>query len=217
MADFSDCTLAFMAPDGYTIDFSDAWSKKGWSTFMPLLAHMINPETGIIDQEPDPCFTAQFFSNKYYYHGFSDPWYVNPALAQDRPNHRGGSTSQLPNGVEIETWEIGGWGSIRIGLPNSTSLGQTTDVVSRFNQTDQIMIATSAIPNSSPHTELDFATFVWTAFGNRLLYDFGYGSISNTQYDIAESSQIFDNNPVAHNTLVIPEALYENEIPTPLK
>lgn len=212
---FSQWALAFMGPDGYTIDFSDSWPVKGWGSFMPLLAHMTNPVTGDIDLDPDPCFSAEFFNNKYYYHGLSDPWYIHPALAQDWASILAAcpTNDPLPNGIELNTWETGGWGSIRIGLPNSTTLGSSQDPISRFHQMDQVMLAMSAIPNTYPHTELDFGTVVWIAYGNRLLKDFGYGTISSLQYQINPDYLTFDNNPVGHNTLVIPEAL-ENGDPS---
>ena len=216
MGDFADWAMAFMATDGYTVDFSDSWRKKGWGTFMPLLAHMIDPQTGRPELSPDPCFAASFFSNKYYFHGFTDPWNAHPALAQDWPGILDacvGGPSQLSD-VETRVWSEGGWGSLRVGVPGQTSLGASADPVSRFSQTDQTMVAISAIPNTAPHTELDFGGFVWTAYGNRLLWDWGYGSISNFQYRIDPDYDTFDNSPVAHNTLVIPEAIDGSDLST---
>ena len=212
MSDFADWALAFMATDGYTIDFGDSWAKKGWGTFMPLLAHMINPATGKVDQPPEPCFAYQFFNNKYYFYGVDDPWKVHTALAQDWPAILANCTTgnQPLQDIETRVWDVGGWGSIRIGLPNSTTLGsQVTSGPSLYAQHDQVMLATSAIPNTQSHTELDFGTVVWLAYGNRLLVDFGYGTIGNKQYQTLPDYDTFDNNPTGHNTLVIPEA-YEN-------
>ena len=62
---FSSWAMAAMAPDGSTIDFSDSWAKRGWGTFMPLIAHMIDGTDGSVSLEPDPCFAHRFFSNKY--------------------------------------------------------------------------------------------------------------------------------------------------------
>jgi hypothetical protein len=165
-----------------------------------------------LDQVPDPCFTKRFFNNKYYYHGMNDPWSVHPAMAQDWPSIVSACTTTdlLPNGVESNTWEEGGWGSIRIGMPGATGLGTPTEVLSQKYQLDQVMLATSAIPNTAPHTELDFGTLVWVAYGDRLLMDFGYGSIGGNLYEIDPSLGTFDNNPVGHNTLVIPAALQDN-------
>jgi|GEM_PF-1355515 len=217
MDDFSNWALAFMGTDGYTIDFGDSWAKKGWKTFMPLLAHMVDPVTGRFDQAPDPCFAYRFFNNKYYFYGITDPWMTPTALAQDWPAILANcpTGNQPLTGMEIDTWEVGGWGSIRIGLPGSTTIGsQTTSGPSLYAQHDQVMLSTSAIPNSTSHTELDFATMVWIAYGNRLLVDFGYGSIGNDRYESYPDYQTFDNNPMGHNTLVIPEAYNGTDLST---
>ena len=55
-------------------------------------------------------------------------------------------------------------------------------------------------------SELDFGTFVWSAWGARLLSDFGYGTIAATlggsDYRRVE---FIDNNPAGHNTVVVNE------------
>ena len=217
MEDFSNWALAFMGTDGYTIDFGDSWAKKGWNSFMPLLAHMVDPSTGRFDKAPDPCFAYQFFNNKYYFYGVSDPWSVSTSLAQDWPSILAAcpAGNQPLAGMEVDTWEVGGWGSIRIGLPGSTTIGsQVTTGPSLYAQHDQIMLATSAIPNSNSHTELDFGTMVWIAYGNRLLIDYGYGSIGNDRYESYPDYDTFDNNPTGHNTLVIPEAYNGSDLST---
>ena len=217
MEDFSNWALAFMGTDGYTIDFGDSWAKKGWSTFMPLLAHMVDPLTGRFDKAPDPCFAYRFFNNKYYFYGVTDPWTVHTALSQDWPAILAAcpTGNQPLSGMEIDTWDIGGWGSIRIGLPGSTSIGsQVTTGPSLYAQHDQVMLTTSAIPNSSSHTEMDFATMVWIAYGNRLLVDYGYGSIGSNRYETYPDYQTFDNNPTGHNTLVIPETYQGTDLST---
>ena len=112
-----------MAPDGATVDFADAWSKTGWGTFMPLLAHLANPETRDLSRSADPCFVHRFFSNKYYHHGLADPWNIHPALAQDWHAIAGRCAQEgqlVPPGVSVRAWEHGGWGSLRIGEPGAT-------------------------------------------------------------------------------------------------
>ncbi len=211
MDDFSRWALAFMAPDGSTIDFGDSWSKRGWGTLMPLLAHMADPADLGLTLSPDPCFTHQFFSNKYYFHGLNDPWTIHPAMAQDWPSVVSDCADidgMLPDGVEVNVWPEGGWGSARVGLPGSTAIAASASSTapSRFIQADQVMLAVSAIPNTASHTEMDFGTVIWAPFGSRLLWDFGYGTLHGNRYQ-TEPDYPPDQNPTGHSTLVVPEAL----------
>ncbi len=210
MEAFSAWAMAMMGPDARTIDFGDSWSKKGWATFMPLVAHMIDEADGDVTADPDPCFAHRFFSNKYYYHGLQDPWNVHPALARDWPTILGeceATDGMIPVGAEVRTWDEGGWGSIRIGQAGATEVGSAdpSDAPSRHKQADQVMLAISAIPNSFSHTEMDFGTFVWIPYTNRLIWDFGYGTLHNDRYQTSPDYPP-DQNPAAHSTLVIPEA-----------
>jgi hypothetical protein len=215
MGNFADWAMAFVASDGQTIDFSDAWMKVGWGTFMPLLAHMADPDQRALVRAPDPCFAHRFFSNKYYHHGLGDPWNIHPALARDWYAVTAACAehgNMVPQGIELRAWEHGGWGNIRIGRPGATGYTDLIDGLapSRFRQADQVTLAVSAIPNSSPHTELDFGTLVWTAFGNRLIWDFGYGTLNNRRY-LTTPDHAPDQNPTGHSTLVIPEALLDGD------
>ena len=215
MDGFSRWALAFMAPDGSTIDFGDAWAKRGWGTFMPVLAHMAAPDALELDAEPDPCFAHKFYSNKYYYHGLTDPWKAHPALARDWPSIVGACDDidgMLPEDVEVEVWSEGGWGSVRVGMPGMTDIAASldSDAPSRFRQADQVMLAISAIPNSASHTEMDFGTVVWVPYGSRIIADFGYGSLHGNRYETAPEHPP-DQNPTGHSTLIIPEALLDGD------
>jgi len=218
MDGFSRWAMAAMAPDGQTIDFSDSWAKRGWGTFMPLIAHMIDGELGSVTLEPDPCFAHRFFSNKYYYHGLKDPWNVHGSLARDWPSildQCDATDGMIPDGIEVEIWDEGGWGTIRVGQAGATEIAtlDESDAPSRFKQADQVMLAISAIPNSFSHTEMDFGTFVWVAYGNRLIWDVGYGSLHSDRYETAPDYPP-DQNPFAHSTLIIPEAIRDGDTST---
>jgi hypothetical protein len=107
---------------------------------------------------------------------------------------------------EVTILEEGGWGAIRVGRPGQTDLAGTFDGITlRVGQADQTYLAVSAVPNARPHTELDFGTLVWTAYGSRLLADLSYGTIGGDRY-WTEPDYVPDNNPTGHTTLVIPEA-----------
>ena len=68
-------------------------------------------------------------------------------------------------------------------------------------------LALQARPNAFPHSEIDFGTFKWSAWGQQLVSEFGYGYMAKAvnRYDGRRFAQT-DNNPVGHNTLVIREA-----------
>ena len=56
-------------------------------------------------------------------------------------------------------------------------------------------LALQARPNSFSHSEVDFGTLVWSAWGARLLADFGYGTIATAvgEWDTRRYEYI-DNN-----------------------
>ena len=72
-------------------------------------------------------------------------------------------------------------------------------------------LAIQSRPNEYPHSEVDFATFKWSAWGAQLISELGHGTIAScdSRYD-ARRLAFPDNNPVGHNTLVIREAFAEN-------
>ena len=51
---YADWTMAFMGPDGRTIDFSDSWSKRGWNTLANLYALLGDELRGLGRVDPDP-------------------------------------------------------------------------------------------------------------------------------------------------------------------
>ena len=211
MALAADWTMAYTAPDGLTVDFGDSWAKRGWGSFMPLYMKLHPELTGQASQGNAPldaCFARSFFANKYYDHGMRDPWVVHPALARDWPQFVQTCAANLPAATgEVSILDQGGWGAIRFGRPGATTTATLADNITyRHEQADQTFLAISAIPNERPHTELDFGSIVWTAYGNRLLSDLGYGTIDKLRYR-TEPNYVPDNNPTGHNTLVVPEAL----------
>lgn len=64
-------------------------------------------------------------------------------------------------------------------------------------------LAVQAKSNLLPHSEIDFATIVWTAWGERLLSEHGYGTIATVDRRRLDQA---DNNPTGHNTLIIRQA-----------
>jgi len=68
-------------------------------------------------------------------------------------------------------------------------------------------ISIQARDNSFAHSEVDFGTFIWSAYGSRLISEFGYSTIATSisEEDMRRYEQ-HDNNPAGHNTLIIREA-----------
>ena len=73
------------------------------------------------------------------------------------------------------------------------------------------MLALQGRPNSFPHSEVDFATFKWSAFGVTLLGELGYGTISTSigTWDLRRYIDA-DNNPSGHNTVIVREAYLDD-------
>ncbi|CAK9003058.1 Hypothetical protein (Fragment) [Durusdinium trenchii] len=73
-------------------------------------------------------------------------------------------------------------------------------------------LALQARPNSHSHSEVDFGTFTWSAWGARLISEYGYGTIATAigEWDLRRYEYI-DNNPAGHNTVVVREAFKDGE------
>jgi cytochrome c peroxidase len=212
IAKTSNWYLNFMAPDGQMVDFGDSWAKRGWSTLDPL--HMLLWQE-MIGQESignvniDPCIAHEYFSNKWFYRGMDDPWSVQPSMARDWISLVNQCQQQVSNSTQISLFEQAQTGALRTFLPGATELAKQNNL--RFAQADQTFLAVSAVPNDFPHRELDFGGLIWSAYGNRLLYDFGYGEISKAAqkrpYLIKDGDlQLFDNLALGANTLVVEDA-----------
>ena len=211
MIDTAQWSLDFMAPDGRLVDFGDSWDKNGWYSFTPLSMMLINE--GDLDNpaEPDPCLVQRFFANKYYYHGMTDPFRTTPLLLRDWYEVVDQCDLASQDGhVLFSVHDEGGWGGIRSWQVGATELAQTEEHSQRYTQADQTFLAVSAIPSWYSHTELDFGTLIWSAYGNRLLLDSGYGDLANDRY-VTEPDGPPDQNPTGHNTLVVPEALRDED------
>ena len=214
MPETAQWALDFMAPDGLLIDFGDSWAKRGWYSFTGLTMMLVNE--GYLDapSEPEPCAVQRFFSNKYYYHGMVDPWRATPLLARDWYSVvEDCDLSQQDGQVEISVHPDGGWGGIRTIQVGATELAKIESHSQRFTQADHTFLAVSAVPSSFIHTELDFGSIVWSAYGNRLLADSGYGDLNSNRYE-TEPDHPPDQNPTGHNTLVVPEALVDEDAST---
>jgi len=212
----ADWYLDFMAPDGAMVDFGDSWDKLGWYTLDPL--HMLLWEEMIGEAAvgsviPDACQVREYFSNKWFQKGLDDPWAIQPSMARDWIALVDSCDSDLQAGTHINLFENAVTGAIRQYLPGTSAFAQQDGL--KYQQADQTYLAISGIPNDFPHRELDFGALVWSAYGNRLLYDFSYGDIAKTAqgrpYLINDGDTLlYDNLALGANTLVVEDATQSN-------
>ena len=212
IAKTADWYLDFMTPDGSMVDFGDSWEKLGWYTLDPL--HMLLWEEMIGKKaigtvNLDACKVQEYFSNKWFSKDLEDPWAVQPSMARDWIGLAAQCQRTTQKGTRTSLFTEALTGSLRQYLPGSSTLAQKEGL--RFKQADQTYLAVSGVPNDFPHRELDFGGLIWSAYGNRLLYDFGYGDIAKTAqgkpYLIKDgTNELFDNLPLGANTLVVENA-----------
>ncbi|MCH9740586.1 MAG: hypothetical protein K0U38_07070 [Epsilonproteobacteria bacterium] len=208
--------LDFMVPDGKMADFGDSWDKRGWSTFDPL--HMMLWEEMIGEKsigtvQLDACEVYEYFSNIWFSKGFEDPWSVQPSLARDWiaiVNECNQSSTNQTKQILFDQAESGVFKSY---IPNATPLAENSNM--RFSQANYTWLGFNGVPNDFPHRELDFGALIWSAYGNRLLYDFGYGEIgktsSNQGYLVKDGeTELWDNIALGANTLVVEDATDEH-------
>ena len=168
-------------------------------------------------------FGAREYSAALYGSGglYEDPWRISPELLSLNLTRLVASCSTAatqPLGAALQRiFSEGGYASMRLPLlaPGDTfpCFGSDTSEVcvkgkpSLVDNVPYSFLALQARPNSYSHSEVDFGTFTWSAWGVRLISEYGYGTIATAvgQWDFRRYEYI-DNNPVGHNTVVIQEA-----------
>ncbi|TBR38440.1 discoidin domain-containing protein [Marinomonas agarivorans] len=173
--------LENIASDGRFIDFGDAWARTGYSD-MHLMDLLYWEETvGLASHgtvTADACLLEDYFATSYYSHVFYDPWGAPEHYARDFYH----LTSQCQrNGALAKTLTYPDYqlGTLRTYLLGATNTAQdVTDSRIRNRIADQTFLAGNAVDNSLSHRELDFGGVIWSAYGNRLLSDWGYGELS---------------------------------------
>lgn len=63
-----------MLGDGLSMDFGDAHVLTGFSSLLSLYSMYINEILGKGSSVVDPCQLKQFWTNKYFDLGFTEPW-----------------------------------------------------------------------------------------------------------------------------------------------
>jgi hypothetical protein len=215
--------LDSMAPDGEAIDYGDSWSKRGWGSLDPINVLFWEELIGVKAQlsvPVDACKAADYFANKWYAVGLDNPWDLETYWARDWS----AITAQCPRtsrafGSVLRTFfPKGGMGLLRTYLTGATTQAKLAGS-GRFAQADQSFLSVSAVPNTNPHRELDFGGLIWSAFGNRLLADWGYGDIASTksssgEVSLYDTTENMDFVASGANTLVVPDARDDGEAGT---
>ena len=161
----------------------------------------------------DACLAQSYFMNSYHTSGFDDPWLVEPALARDWAALSKTCRQSTVAGSDTRLYPTYGQGLLHSQVPGASAAAATaTDVTPYTRQADQTYLAVNTVDNSINHREIDFGALVWTAYGNRLLTDFGYGGIARNafQYDLFHRMNGGFANQVDHmlaaNKLIVPSA-----------
>ena len=229
--------LAAMSTDGYAVDFGDSHAQRGWddtSTLQAALAARIVRGVPLNANPPaiDGCELRAFSASLYGSGGtYDDPWRLPPELLELNASGRVQrctpdtapttvSVTRPLGGARVNLFPEGGYASLRLPLlpandsssPPCFGLGSQRRCVdgsapSLFDNVPYAYLALQARPNTFSHSEVDFGTFIWSAWGSRLLSDFGYGTIATAVGDWdTRRYQYIDNNPAGHNTVVVTEA-----------
>ena len=204
------------APDGTRVNFGDAWDRIGQLTDYPLVL-MLNREVLALDPvgsaSPDACLAQRYFMNSYHTSAFEDVWMMEPALARDWAGIAAACDEPGLAGSDARAYPTYGQGLIRSRVPGaSAAAASATDSDPYTLQADQTFLTVNTVDNSVNHREIDFGAVIWTAYGNRLLTDFGYGGIARNafQYDLFHRMNgTFANqvdNTLAANKLIVPSA-----------
>jgi len=228
--------VASMSTDGYLVDFGDSHAKRGWddvSTYTASAAATIVTGTPLETSPPslEDCDVRRLSASLYGSGGvYDEPWNIDPALLHLRLGNRTracgsvATPAQPLGGRSVTLFTEGGFGAMRLPLlpthngdgsaraPPCFGTGSHQRCVidrmpSLFDNVPYVYLALQARPNSFAHSEVDYGSIIWSAWGSRLLSDFGYGTIATAvgQWDTRRYEQI-DNNPAGHNTVVVREA-----------
>ena len=228
--------VASMGTDGYVVDFGDSHAKRGWSdlsTFTAAMAKTLVSGQSLASAPPalSDCDVRELSASLYGSGGVYDsPWNIEPEMltlglgTRARACATSATPAQPLGGRVVRLFSSGGFGSMRLPLlPTHTPGGSAAAapcfgsgtslkcvdaaLPSLYDNIPYAYLALNARPNDFAHSEVDFGSVIWSAWGQRLLSDFGYGTIATAVglWDTRRYEQI-DNNPAGHNTVVVREA-----------
>lgn len=205
-----------MAPDGTLVDFGDAWADLGYAHIVPLVLSTPREVLGLSplgSEAPNACLTQLYFMNAYHGNGFTDPWDLPSSMARDWSQISGKCNAPTANIHQVRVYPEYGQGMIRSFVPGASAAAQSATAANPYRrQADQTYLTVNGVRNDINHREMDFAALIWTAYGNRLLFDFGYGQIVRNyfEYDVFQRMGGGLNNQIdyalAANKLIVPSA-----------
>ena len=212
---------------GYAIDFGDSHACRGTSTptlFAAYSAEIVATVSANVAATVDPCLVRRWAALAYYV-TVHDPWQFWPTLvahdwatAVAQCTINGANPGANPLGAaRLDVYEAYGAFTIPLLVECSTAsaakFGCTNALGPPKLKDAEVYahLALQARPNAWPHSEVDFGTFKWTAWGQHLIGEFGYGTIGKAvdRFDARRLAEM-DNSPVGHNTIIIREAYYGN-------
>lgn len=205
-----------MAPDGTLVDFGDAWADLGYGHIVPLVLATHREVLGLASHgssSPAACLIQNYFMNAYHGNGFANPWIIPSSMARDWSNISGKCNAAASNTSHVSIYPNYGQGMVRSYVPGATTAAQSATAANPYRrQADQTFLTVNAVRNDINHREMDFGALIWTAYGNRLLFDFGYGQIVRNyfEYDVFQRMGGGFNNQIdytlAANKLIVPSA-----------
>jgi len=215
-----------MSSDGYLINFGDSWDDRGFTNPSLVAEAVIAPTiingdavSALINSSQIRVISSSAYGSGGFY---GNPWRKRGAVMQfnDLPNGRASPmyASQPLGPQSISVFPHGGYARFLTPLlstdtstpicfsGNEDCIGSTYGP-NLWGNIPYNSISIQARENSFAHSEVDFATFIWSAYGSRLISEFGYSTIATSisQGDMRRYDQL-DNNPAGHNTLIIREA-----------
>ena len=227
--------LASLAGDGRMVDFGDSHALAGYSPRTLELAaarRIVLDERGA-PLAMTPCQARELCAGMYGSFGiYVDPWRISPVLAtlsaelaMLAANCTAAAPAEPLGSATVTAFLDGGFAALRVPLmaarPNRSAPppcfapngGRAEPfcidraMPSLADAIPYSLLALNGRPSSFIKSEIDFGTVTWSAWGSRLLSEFGYGTIATTQGgDDTRRMAWLDNNPAGHNTLIVREA-----------
>jgi hypothetical protein len=182
----ADWMLDTVSTDGLIVDFGDVWAKQGFASFHPMSLVMWRELIGLDDHgttELNACHAKRYFSNIYYDHAFYNPWDVEAAWARDWYSLVEQCTENDIEDHDVFAYPQYGYGVLKSYMPGANFFITSENDALRYSQMDFTSFYLNGVPNYFAHREIDYGGVIWSTYGSRIFWDFGYGEISN-KYEI---------------------------------